>query len=229
MSGTTAERSGFWNRIGNGLAGTGSAGIIATIIILAGVIAGPPVAAVLVLLWLWVSRTPYADVGLKTPQSWAVVIVAGIIAGVALKLLMKAVVLPYFDAPAVNAAFQHLRALDTAIIESVAMIFLAGFAEEIVFRGFLLNRLQAFFGTSFFKRALMVLGSGLLFGVAHILGQGPWGVFQATLMGWLFATIYFMSGQRLWFLMIAHAAFDVAAVWIIYFGLEERIAHGVFG
>jgi membrane protease YdiL (CAAX protease family) len=75
----------------------------------------------------------------------------------------------------------------------------------------------------------MVLGTGLFFGLAHILGQGFYGALQATLIGWLFGTIYFLNGQRLWFLMITHAAFDVAAVWIIYFGLEERIAHSVFG
>ena len=34
--------------------------------------------------------------------------------------------------------------------------------------------------------------------------------------------------RRLWSLMIAHAAFDVLAIYLIYAGLEERVAHAVF-
>jgi len=34
--------------------------------------------------------------------------------------------------------------------------------------------------------------------------------------------------RRIWFVMIAHSAFDLTALWIIHRGLETRIAHFVF-
>ena len=41
--------------------------------------------------------------------------------------------------------------------------------------------------------------------------------------------IYFLNGQKLWYLVATHAAFDVTAVWLTYFGLESVVAHSVFG
>jgi membrane protease YdiL (CAAX protease family) len=211
------------------LGGIGRTGLIATGIILFAVLIAPALAAILVFVWLFLTRKPFSEVGLSMPDSWARVIVWGIVVGVALKLLMKAVVLPYLGAPMLNPGYQYLRDdLPAVLEESVMVILLAGFAEEVVFRGFLLNRLQAYFGTGFFKKLLMVLGTALVFGLLH-LQQGPAGIVQAALLGGLFSTIYFLNCQRLWFLIFAHAAFDVAAVWIIYLGLEERLAQSIFG
>lgn len=46
-------------------------------------------------------------------------------------------------------------------------------------------------------------------------------------MGLLFGTIFAITG-RIIMLMIAHAAFDVTAVLIIYWNLESYVAHLVF-
>lgn len=43
----------------------------------------------------------------------------------------------------------------------------------------------------------------------------------------MYGTIYAITG-RLWLLMCAHAAFDLTAYWIIYWGLETRVAHTFF-
>lgn len=40
----------------------------------------------------------------------------------------------------------------------------------------------------------------------------------------LFGTIFSVTG-RIWMRMVAHASFDVAAVAIIYWDLETRVAH----
>jgi len=57
--------------------------------------------------------------------------------------------------------------------------------------------------------------------------QGLAGMEQAVITGLVFGAIYAVTG-RLWMLMWAHAAFDVAAVAIIYWNLETRVAHLVF-
>ena len=70
-------------------------------------------------------------------------------------------------------------------------------------------------------------GVTLLFGAAHYPMQGLAGTEQAIVTGLVFGTI-FMLTRRIWMLMVAHAAFDVAAVAVIYWNLETRVAHLLF-
>ncbi len=65
------------------------------------------------------------------------------------------------------------------------------------------------------------------FGLAHYSVQGLAGAEQATIVGLVYGTIFAVTG-RIWMLMIAHAAFDVTAVAMIYWNLESAVAHLVF-
>ena len=76
------------------------------------------------------------------------------------------------------------------------------------------------------KAAIVVITSAL-FGAAHYAEQGVPGVQQATIVGLVYGTIFAITG-RIWMLMAAHAAFDLAALAIIYFDLETRVAHFFF-
>jgi membrane protease YdiL (CAAX protease family) len=224
-----SERLTIDQRVAASLKGFGVGGVLSLILILAAVLVGIPIAAVLVLLWAWLSYTPLREIGLKRPQSWLGVIVVGVIAGVGLKLLMKSVVLPYLGAPATNPAFQDLHGdLDRFLIEIPQLIVLAGFCEELVFRGYLINRIQAMLGTSVATGIVAVFVTAAIFGPLHYFMQGYWGALQAAIIGIIFAGAYLLNGQRLWSLIVAHGAFDVFAFWIIYAGMEEKVAHLVF-
>lgn len=224
------ERLNFDLRTAASLRAMGPFGATVAFLIVASVLLAPPIAAAFVFVWLWLSRTPMREIGLARPESWVAVLVLGIAAGVGAKLLMKAVVMPYFGAPPTNPMLAPLEGdMQAALIASLEMIILAGFAEEIVFRGFLFNRLQTAFGTGWFARAAMIAGVALFFGGLHAFGQGYFGALQATIMGFLFGVIYFLNRQRLWFLIVMHAAFDVCAVWLTVLGIEEQVARSVFG
>lgn len=224
----SAEKN-FDLRTAAALRAMGPAGSAAALFILACSVLAPPLAAAFVFVWLWISRTPLADIGLKRPRSWLGAIAVGVVGGVALKLLVKAVVMPYFGAPPTAAVFQELRGdLNAFLIEVPQLIILAGFVEEIVFRGFFISRLSVVLGSGAVSNLLMVLLTAAIFGPIHYFTQGYFGALQATIVGALFASIYLANGRRLWSLMIAHAAFDVFAIYLIYAGLEERVAHAVF-
>lgn len=66
------------------------------------------IAALLVLAWARLSRTPLRDLGFVAPKNWLAMIVLGGVFGIAFKLLMKAVVMPLLGAPAHNPAYQFL-------------------------------------------------------------------------------------------------------------------------
>jgi hypothetical protein len=103
----------------------------------------------------------------------------------------------------------------------------SGFGEETVFRGFLFERLGKLLGTSAVAKSFTVLITGLLFGAIHYPVQGLAGAEQAAIVGLVFGTIFAITG-RILMLMVAHAAFDVTALAIIYWNLETRFAHLIF-
>lgn len=208
-----------------GFGPVGITAILATIVLPA--ILGPlrPIGP---LLWARRSRTPLSALGLARPASWPAVIVLGIAGGIALKLLMKAVVMPLLGAPALNARFGFLEG-DPVLLAwmLLVVVFGAGLGEELTFRGFLFERLGQLFGSSARARIGIVAGTSLFFGLVHLPEQGIPGAEQATLTGLLMGTIYARTGN-LWLPVVLHAAFDVTAVFIIYWGLESRVAHFFF-
>jgi membrane protease YdiL (CAAX protease family) len=203
------------------LRGFGPIGILAIVAILAASFAGPPFAAALVLIWAWLSRTP---IGLSRPKRWVATIAIGLAFGALFKLLMKAVVMPLFGTPAINPAY-HWLAGNTAALPGIAaaVIFGAGFSEEIFYRGYLFERL----GKLRVPEAAILIVTSLWFGLVHYTGQGLPGVEQAVITGLVFGGL-FLATRTLWLSIAAHAAFDLAAVAIIYFDVETPVAHLVY-
>jgi membrane protease YdiL (CAAX protease family) len=210
------------------LRGFGPLGILAILIILAGNFIFAPLSAVLALIWTKISNTPWRELGFVRPRSWAKTISIGIIFGVAFKFAMKALVMPLFGAPPINWAY-HFVTGNSAVIPSMVytMIVVAGFGEETFYRGWMFERLGKLFGQSVPAKVAMVLITATLFASMHYPDQKLPGVEQALVTGLIFASIFAMTG-RIFMLMVAHAAFDLTALWMIYYGLETRIAHLVF-
>jgi hypothetical protein len=185
-----------------------------------------PVAALLALAWTSRSRTPWREIGYTRPGNWALTIAGGILIGGALKLFLKSVVLPLLGADPVNHAY-HFLAGNRAILPAAIWTMLnAGFSEETVFRGFLFERLGKLLGPRVGARIAILLVTSALFALGH-RDQGMTGMEQAAITGLCFGALYLASGA-IWLPMIAHAAFDLTALWIIYAGLEERVAHLFF-
>ena len=148
--------------------------------------------------------------------------------GVALKFLMKAIVMPLLGADPINQAYHYLAGNRAALPAAIfTMIVLAGFGEETLFRGYMFERLGKLFGSGAWAKTLIVLLTSGLFGLGHYAVQGVSGVEQATIVGLVYGTIFAVSG-RIFLLMVAHAAFDLTAVAIIYWNLESQVAHLVF-
>jgi CAAX protease family protein len=215
------------DRVAASLRRFGPLGILAILVILAGGLA-PPLGAILVLVWVWLSRTPWREIGYVRPQSWTRTLFVGIAFGVAFKFLMKAVVMPLVGAPPINQAY-HFLAGNTAALPGMVfvLIFTAGFGEETYFRGWMFERLGKLFGSSVWAKIFIVLFTSALFSGAHYPTQGFPGVEQAIITGLVFGTIFAVTG-RIFMLMIVHAAFDLTALAMIYWDFETNVAHLIF-
>ena len=217
------------DRFAAGLRGFGPLGIFAVLVILlSGNYPVAPLGAILVLVWVRLSRTPWREIGYVRPKSWPVTVAVGIAFGIAFKFLMKAIVMPLLGADPINQAYHYLAGNRAALPGAVyAMIVGAGFGEETVFRGYMFERFGKLFGSGVWAKTLIVLLTAILFGLAHYPVQGLAGAEQATIVGVVYGTIMAVTG-RIWMLMCAHAAFDLTALAMIYWNLESDVAHLVF-
>ena len=186
------------------------------------------IAALIILGWAYLSHKPWRELGFVRPGNWAATIALGVGFGILLKLGMKAIVMPLLGAPAINPAYHYIARNPGALPGMIfASIVLAGFGEELVYRGFLFDRLFRLLGRGTGARIAAVLLTSALFAMMHVPDQGLPGAEQALVTGLVFGTIFALSG-RIWMLMIAHAALDLTAVAIIYWDLESWVAHLVF-
>ena len=186
-----------------------------------------PVGTILVLLWVWRSRTPWREIGYVWPKTWIVSLMLGLVFGVAFKFLMKAFVMPLLGADPVNQAYHFLTGNRALLLQAVWAMLVAGFGEETVFRGYAFERLGKLLGSSVAARVSIVLLTSAVFGLGHYASQGLPGTEQATAVGLVFGTIFSLTG-RIFLLMVAHAAFDLTALAMIYWNLETKVAHLVF-
>lgn len=216
------------DRLAASLRGFGPLGLLAILVILAGNWVMIPLSAILVLVWVWWSRTPWREIGYAQPTSWLATILVGIVFGMAFKFLMKAIVMPLFGAPSINQAYHYLAGNHAAIPATLfALVVGAGFGEETVFRGYMFERFGKLFGKSVNAKVWIVVLTSTWFALAHYPNQGLPGAEQAMITGLVFGTIFVSTG-RIWMPMFAHAAFDLTAYVLIYWNFESRVAHLFF-
>jgi membrane protease YdiL (CAAX protease family) len=96
----------------------------------------------------------------------------------------------------------------------------AAFGEELVFRGFLLTRLEILLGGGLSATATAVAGQALLFGVAHWY-LGLRGVSTAALIGLAYGVVYVCNGRNLAPLIVAHGLTDSLSLIAIYSGVAR--------
>ncbi|MBT8393390.1 MAG: CPBP family intramembrane metalloprotease [Bacteroidia bacterium] len=93
------------------------------------------------------------------------------------------------------------------ILTLVGVYIVSSFGEEVIYRGFLINRISQIGNET--KRALWtaVILSSLIFGFVHY-DWGPMGIGQTTFMGLALGICYIKFKRRLWILVLAHAYMD---------------------
>jgi uncharacterized protein len=94
----------------------------------------------------------------------------------------------------------------------------AAVGEELLFRGFLLNRLETALGAGGAARVSAVVLQAIIFALAHAY-LGPRGVASAALVAVVFGAWYVRYGRNLWPLILAHGLTDTLTLAAIYAGL----------
>lgn len=167
----------------------------------------------------------WRDIGLTRPDDWRRVVVIGVVAGLAMETFAVLVTEPciarlFGHAPDVSDFKFLVGNLKALLLLQILNWTLAAFGEEMVYRGYLLNRVADFAGPlgsrAAFATALVLVS--LLFGWAHAEGQGLPGMAQEGWNGLLLGVLYLANRRRLAVPIIAHGVSNTLAFVLIYLG-----------
>jgi membrane protease YdiL (CAAX protease family) len=174
----------------------------------------------------WISlrlrRLRWRDIGLRRPENWRKAFMLGLLCGVSLEALELFVTQPllvhWLGMQPDLEVFQALRgSIQWTILALLGAWTLAAFGEEMVYRGYLMNRVADLFGRTQVAWIVSLLLVHIGFGLAHAY-QGITGVIDEGLMGLLLGVIYLRTGKNLWVPILAHGISDSIDVLLLYSG-----------
>jgi membrane protease YdiL (CAAX protease family)/catechol 2,3-dioxygenase-like lactoylglutathione lyase family enzyme len=169
----------------------------------------------LIMALLWLRGNTWSKLGLARPLNWRRPILLGLSFGVFFWLLRSFMIVPIVES-FVHASpnlrvFSDIRGqllyLLAALITSWTS---AGFGEEMIFRGYLLNRLADLFGDNFGGWTLALFAQAATFGAMHAY-QGLAGMIEVGIYGLLLGLLYLATRRSLWTCAIAHGINDTIA------------------
>jgi membrane protease YdiL (CAAX protease family) len=207
--------------------------ITIAIIILVGNLMGiiPLTSTIFVLLYawltLWLRREGWKDFGLRKPASWKNTIFLAIIVGIVYQFISLYLIEPFLSR--LTGELPDVRQFKNVVGNFGLLIFwvaiawtLAAFGEEMIYRGFFMNRIAHLFKNENTGWMFALLISSILFGGVHLY-QGVSGMITVGLFGAAFAVTYYLSGKNLWAPILAHGISDTIGFVMLYLGVYPGI------
>jgi len=188
--------------------------------------------------YIYFSKTPYLlalgwlslalrglrwrDVGLALPTTWRRLLLVGVGAGVAMELCELFVTQPLLVALTGKfpdlSEFRELQGNAGLLLLLIAAAWIvAALGEELVWRGYVLNRAADLFGRSRLGWALSIVAGSVVFGMAHSY-QDVTGIVENAFDGALLALLYLACGRQLLAPIVAHGITDTLDFLIIFSG-----------
>jgi CAAX protease family protein len=156
-----------------------------------------------------------ADIGLKRPSSWMRTFMIGI--GFAAIIFIAIYLSEKAGFRRDLSKFKEVQGnLELAVLGVFYASLGAGFYEEFMFRGFLMQGLAMLFGAGRGAWIVACLVQGALFGAAHAY-QNPLGIAITGTLGVLMGLLVLASGRNLWPVIIGHGLFDTSRFVLFYF------------
>ena len=156
-----------------------------------------------------------ADIGLKRPASWMRTFMIGI--GFAAIIFIAIYLSEKAGFRRDLSKFKDVQGnLELAVLGVFYASIGAGFYEEFMFRGFLMQGLAMLFGSSRGAWIVACIIQGALFGAAHAY-QNPLGIAITGTLGILMGLLVLASGRNLWPVIIGHGLFDASRFVLFYF------------
>jgi membrane protease YdiL (CAAX protease family) len=106
------------------------------------------------------------------------------------------------------SSYTYLAGNLPLLIVALAGVYLvSSFGEEVVYRGFVITRVESLVGDGRTATGVAAVVSAVVFGAAHF-DWGVIGIIQTTFLGAALAGAFLLLGRNLWPLILAHAYLD---------------------
>jgi membrane protease YdiL (CAAX protease family) len=185
-----------------------------------------PISLLLVWLFSWLMGAKWSDLGFRRPDHWGKTIAIGVSTAIVSQALAALVLLPLFKNVGLGSpdysGFENIKGnLGLALMFLVVSWTTAGFGEEIINRGFLMEQFAKLFGGKF-SWALSLILVSTIFGLGHAY-QGAIGMLLVTYSGLIYGLLYILGKRNLWYTIIAHGTADTIAFLALYTGLMQKL------
>ena len=170
----------------------------------------------------------WRDVGLRNPESWGRALLWALAAYGLVIAANFAIVIPLAQrlgwAPTDVAQLGELSGNLPRLAGWLAIAWTtAAVGEELLFRGFLQNRLTTLFRGGAGGEAAAIALQATLFGFAH-MAFGTRGAVTAGVVAVIYGIVYRVSGRNLWPLIVAHGLTDTVSLVALYFGAAKYMS-----
>lgn len=116
-----------------------------------------------------------------------------------------------------------LRGNPLALVITLLVIYVtASFGEEVIYRGFLINRIAELGSSGSSAWVFAVAISAVAFGLAHY-SWGVVGALQAGFMGLALGVSYLVVGRNLWVTILAHGYMDTILMVQMYLAANKAV------
>lgn len=181
-----------------------------------------PVLLLLGWLSLWLRRISWRSIGLAPYRSWKITLGLGAVAGILMEGFELFVSQPFLTRvlgkqPDLETFRPLVGNLKLTLIYLALAWILAAFGEEMVYRGYLMNRVAGLLNGTRRAWIISLIAVHVAFGLAHIY-QGATGVIDEGLMGLLLGVIYLRTGRNLSVPIVAHGVADCTDFILMFLG-----------
>jgi membrane protease YdiL (CAAX protease family) len=118
------------------------------------------------------------------------------------------------------SGYDYVRGnLPMLVLALIAVYIVSSLGEEIIYRGFLINRLAELGPAGKWGVRMAVTMSAIIFGLVHF-DWGLMGIVQTGFMGLALGVSYLVVRRNLWVLILAHAYMDTMLLVQMYLPVE---------
>jgi membrane protease YdiL (CAAX protease family) len=182
-----------------------------------------------IFITLWAKRWDWSYIGFTKPN-WPKIIIKAFLFSICLFILSDILILPllelYFGRLDLSGASHIEGNLSTYVLYLLLGWIIGGFAEEIIYRGYVVKRLAIIFGDTNKTWLLSAIIASVGFGLAHFW-LGTVGMISAGFVSFILGLIFVYNRNNLMLLVLVHGIYDMIAITLIYLGKASMITDWV--
>ena len=182
------------------------------------------ISAALAVTFSWAAtRAPLRDLGLRWPERPLRLLCIALLLAIGMNAFGRTFLWPTLYRIFGERDLRYLGPIEgnlDVVLQLLPFIWLsAAICEEIVYRGFLQQRLERLFGGALLGNTVAVVLTSAVFAANHAV-QGTSGMIQTFIVSCVLGAIFIRSRHNLLLMILIHGLWDTFSVAIMYFGLR---------